>query len=683
MNQEIQKTDRQEILVVDDTPASLQFLTRILSDQGYRVRPASSGSLALRSVAVKAPDLILLDVKMPGMDGYEVCRHLKSDEQSREIPVIFISALKETSDKVKGFNAGGIDYMSKPFQPEEVLVRVRTHLRLRELSERLEQKVRERTAELTAANQQLWQEITERKRAEEERDRLLAQIQEQARRVQQIVDTVPEGVSLLDAGGQVILANPLGKKDLITLAGAQVGETIEYLGGRPLAELLTSPPKGLWHDVATDEQDFQVIARLIENGPTSGGWVLVVRDVTQQREFERRIQQQERLAAVGQLAAGIAHDFNNIMATIVLYAQMTMRVEELPVRIRERMKTIDRQAQHATRLIRQILDFSRRSVLERQPLDIALLLKEQIKLLERILPENMEIELVCGPDEASALLLDTSLFIVNADSTRMQQMLTNLAVNARDAMLEGGSLRIKLERIRVAERKAAPLPEMRTGEWVQVTVSDTGIGISPDVLPHIFDPFFTTKGPGEGSGLGLAQVHGIVMQHEGHIAVESQVGQGTVFSIYLPALPVYAPETPTLTMLDLPRGRGETILVVEDNDAARNALVESLEQLNYRVIEAANGREALATLEQRGSGIALVLSDVVMPEMGGVALLHALMDREINVSVVLLTGHPLEKEMENLRAQGMADWLSKPPDLQELAGVIDRAIRAGEAKDES
>jgi two-component system cell cycle sensor histidine kinase/response regulator CckA len=520
-----------------------------------------------------------------------------------------------------------------------------------------------------SAVQAAFVDITERKQAEAEREQLLLQIQEQVQRVQQIVDTVPEGVLLLDANRQAVLANPVGEKDLVTLARAKVGDTLTHLGDRPLDELLTSPPKGLWHEVATDGRNFQVLARSIEAGAAPSGWLLVIRDVTQQREVERRIHQQERLAAVGQLAAGIAHDFNNIMATIVLYAQMTAWMEGLPNTARERMETINQQAKHASSLIQQILDFSRRAVLERRPLDLAPLLKEHVKLLERTLLENIEIELDYEPGEHAAPL------IVNADPARMQQMVTNLALNARDAMPEGGILRIGLERIAVKPGESPLLPEMEPGEWVQMTVSDTGTGISSDVLPHIFEPFFTTKERGRGSGLGLAQVYGIVAQHEGRIDVETQVGKGTTITVYLPLRPS-EPST-AVSLRELPvtsMGRGETVLVVEDDTNVRKALVDSLEMLNYRALQAVNGQEALTTLEELGDEIGLVLSDVVMPRMGGVALFHALRERGLGVPVVLLTGHPLEKEMEDLRLQGLADWLPKPPGLERLAEVVARAL---------
>ncbi|MEE8391814.1 MAG: ATP-binding protein [Anaerolineae bacterium] len=520
------------------------------------------------------------------------------------------------------------------------------------------------------ARLQVATDITERKQAEEERERLLAQIQEQARQVQQIIVTVPEGVFLLDADGRVVLANPVAEQILLLLSDAKVGDTLTRLGDRPLAELLTSPPQGLWHEVKADERTFEVIARPMENGPEPEDWVLVINDVTREREIQQRIQQQERLAAVGQLAAGIAHDFNNVMATIVLYAQMTARTEGLSATIRERMATINQQAQHATKLTQQILDFARRAVLERRPMDLLLLLKEQVELLERTVPESIGIKLDYGSDD----------YTVHADPTRMQQMVMNLAVNARDAMPEGGSLRIGLERIRIEGRKAAPLPEMEPGEWVQVTVSDTGIGIPPDVLPRIYEPFFTTRAP-LGSGLGLAQVHGIVAQHEGYIDVKTQLGQGTTFIIYLPALLVHQPETPTRPAARLAKGEGQTILVVEDNAATRQALAESLELLDYQVLEASNGQQALTIFEQHtdkashdAGQIALVLSDVVMPGMGGIALFHTLREKCPRVQMVLLTGHPMEDELENLRAQGLSGWLLKPPSLEQLAEVVARAL---------
>jgi two-component system cell cycle sensor histidine kinase/response regulator CckA len=524
--------------------------------------------------------------------------------------------------------------------------------------------VRDAAGEIVGAIE-VTQDITARVRAEEERAQLLAQIQEQAQRVQQIMDTVPEGVFLLDTNHRVVLANPLGQKDLAALAGTGIGDPLTRLGDRPIEELLTSPPRGLWHEVTTDSRAFQVIARPIEDGAEPHGWVLVVRDMTKQREIERRIQQQERLAAVGQLAAGIAHDFNNIMAVITLYAGMSLRMPDLPAKVYERLDIIDEQARRASDLIQQILDFSRRAVLERRPMELVPFLKEQVRLLQRTLPESIKIDLTYGKDE----------YVVNADPTRMQQAIMNLATNARDAMPEGGRLHIELEQVRVKDRESAPLSDMEAGDWVRVTMADTGTGIPADVLPHIFDPFFTTKAPGLGTGLGLSQVYGTVRQHEGHIDVSTKAGEGTTFVLYLPALAPRHPEVLTSRAEPLAQGQEQTILVVEDDAAARKALVDSLELLNYKVLEATNGREALAVFEQHAHQIALVLSDVVMPEMGGRALLHALRERDPAVKVVLLTGHPLEGGgLDDLRAQGLEGWLLKPLSMEQLAQAMAQAL---------
>ncbi len=520
---------------------------------------------------------------------------------------------------------------------------------------------------------------------------LLNRTREQAQQVQEIIHTVPEGVLLLDTepannGWHVILANPIAEEYLQILANPRTGNVITHLGERALPELLTSPPRGLWHEIIIDKRRFEAIARPIEAGLTSSGWVLVIRDVTQEREIQQRVQQQERLAAVGQLAAGIAHDFNNIMATIVLYAQMLSRTSNLTAHDKEQLNTINQQAIYASNLIQQILDFSRQTAFKRSPLDLLPLLKEHVKLLERTLPENIKISLNYGAGE----------YIIHGNPTHIQQVLMNLAVNARDAMPAGGHLHIELQSLKIMDSSQAPLSEMSPGDWVKITVSDTGTGISADVLPHIYDPFFTTKASGQGSGLGLAQVYGIVGSHEGYIDVKSYVSEdddhtkGTTFMIYLPSRTREVDETTLPITSKLVTGHEETILVVEDNVATRTALVESLQVLNYKVLTAEDGEEALAIISDYENNlqasqrppIDLVLSDVVMPKMGGIALLHALQQQDSNVGVVLLTGHPMEKELERLQLQEstsmtpcLVGWLLKPPSLGQLAEAIAQGLK--------
>jgi two-component system, cell cycle sensor histidine kinase and response regulator CckA len=524
--------------------------------------------------------------------------------------------------------------------------------------------------------QSVGRDITLRKKFENDRESLLLQIQEQAQRVQQIIETVPEGVLLLDADLQLIVTNPAAEKILPALASSGSGEKLTHLGDEPLNEFLTSPPKGFWHALtiaSSPPVHFQIIARALEVGTSSGGWVLVIRDVTQQKTIEQYHQQQERLAAVGQLAAGIAHDFNNILGAITLYAQLAAQIEGAPPLVTERMDIIFDQAMQASELVRQILDFSRGSELERSPLDLVPILKEQTHLLQRTLPENIQITFNFGK------VFPPQSLTANIDPTRIQQAIMNLAINARDAMPLGGTLKIGLDHLTIAPNAPTPLPEMKSGDWLRITFTDSGEGISADVLPHIFNPFFTTKGPGQGTGLGLAQVYGIITAHDGVISVNTIVGEESTFSIYLPAVPAEKSKQNRLDLTALPQGQYETILVVEDNSAMRGALVEMLTNLRYRLIAVKNGTEALAIIQEAASPgsqtkIDLVLSDVVMPEIGGVALFNQIRTLKPEIKVILMTGHPMQTELEPLKQHGLVGWLPKPPDLNKLAQMIGVAL---------
>jgi PAS domain S-box-containing protein len=511
----------------------------------------------------------------------------------------------------------------------------------------------------------LHRDITKRMRAEKERELLLEQIKGQTQQLMAVINTVPDGVFVLDTDNRVLLANRVAKGDLAVLADVKVGDTLTYLGDRPLAELLASPPKGLWHEVAGDSRTFEVIARPMKGGLQSKGWVIVINDVTKARERQRRVQQQERLAAVGQLASGIAHDFNNILAVIVLYTEMALRLPDLPHELSERLRVIFNQANRGGSLIQQILDFSRRTLMEPCLMDLVPFMQDQVKMLKRTLPESIEISMTCDPGN----------YTINADPTRMEQAFLNLAINARDAMPEGGELRIGLKHLRIEESKRAPLPEMKVGEWIRVTVADTGEGIPTDEMPHLFEPFFTTKAPGNGTGLGLAQVYGIVKQHNGYIDVTSQVGKGTTFTIYVPAMDIQPLTEPLPESTELVHGNKETILVVEDEQATRQAIYEILESLNYRPLCASDGQKALALLNDDAETIDMLLSDMVMPKMGGMELYQQMLKMHLDIPLLLMTGYPLGKNTEILLDRNKVTWIQKPVNLQTLSNAIAKIIQ--------
>lgn len=511
-------------------------------------------------------------------------------------------------------------------------------------------------------------DISTRKENEKDRLQLLAEVREQAERVRQIIDAVPEGVLLLDEFGRVMLANPVGEKDLAILGGIQLGETLTHIGERPLAHFLTPPPRGQWHELTAGSRTFKLIARTIHRDLESSRWVLVINDITQEQETQRYQQAQEQLATVGQLAAGIAHDFNNIMGVISLYAQILQEIPNLSAKHQRFLVTIYDQARQAADLISQILDFSRRSVMELTSLDLLPFIKENVKLLERTLPESIAIK----------LLFDQNRYQVNADPTRVQQVLMNLAINARDAMPAGGTLTFSLSTISIDDGQVPPLPDMGVGDWVSLNVSDTGTGISPQHLPHMFEPFFTTKSPGKGTGLGLAQVYGIVKQHGGSLTVQSKEGEGSTFTIYLPLLssPDSSGKSFTITQ-NTPIG-AEVILLVEDNEAMRMTVHEALSGLGYQVINVNNGVEAIAYLAQTDTAVHLILSDLIMPTMGGAELFRALREQHHNAKILIMTGYPIATQENDLLRTKKVDWIQKPFDIASLAAKV-RAVLDNQA----
>jgi GAF domain-containing protein/ActR/RegA family two-component response regulator len=492
-----------------------------------------------------------------------------------------------------------------------------------------------------------------------ERLDLLAKTQEQARQMQQIMDTVPEGVILLDTDRRIQLANPAAWEYLRDLArGVKANELLMALDRHPIEKIL-QPEGDPWLVIESQAPAacvYEAAARPLENKAGRHGWVLVIRDITLERQNLARIQMQDRLATVGQLAAGIAHDFNNIMAAIVVYTDLLAMEPQLSKAGQDRLNTIQQQVQRATSLIRQILDFSRRSVMEQSELDLLPFIKELDRLLDRVLPENIQLELTYQPGS----------FLVKADPARLQQVFMNLALNARDAMPEGGKLHFTLQYLQLAPEVPLPLPDLIPGDWICLQVRDEGTGIDPEIMPHIFDPFFTTKPVGKGTGLGLAQVYGIIKQHGGSIGVTSQLGEGTTFSMYLPALPAHVEQVDSSRDAARISGDGQTVLLAEDDEVARDALLTLLEAHHYRVLAASNGKEALEFYEQEAEKIKLVVSDLVMPEMGGIALYKALRARNPDIKMLLITGHPLDSRDQDVLENGKLHWMQKPFSVQEF-----------------
>ncbi|RME98204.1 MAG: response regulator, partial [Chloroflexi bacterium] len=384
------------------------------------------------------------------------------------------------------------------------------------------------------------------------------------------------------------------------------------------------------------------------------------------KDTQQRIVQQERLAAVGQLAAGIAHDFNNILTSIIGFSTLLKSSPEMPPKFQTELTFIFDAGQRAARLVQQILDFSRKTIRQPETFDLVDFITEAVRFLRYTLPETIQVSHVLNSDRC----------MIYADRNQLHQLLTNLAINARDAMPSGGTLKIALSCTTLQPGSVAACPELPAGKWAILSVADTGTGIPPGILPRIYEPFFTTKPAGQGAGLGLSQVYGIVKQYGGCVDVASKWGRGTTFTIYLPLQQGREAPPEPLTAAEYPLGTGEFILLVEDDAAVRQACRAMLKQLNYQVFTAINGQDALTVFLKHRAEISLVLTDIVMPVMDGPALLKELKILAPEVNVVMMTGYPLMEKTSKFLEDGVFDWLHKPISFGQLAQVIHRALKS-------
>lgn len=390
--------------------------------------------------------------------------------------------------------------------------------------------------------------------------------------------------------------------------------------------------------------------------------VAAIRDISfriEAEEEKRRLQDQllhaQKMEAIGTLAGGLAHDFNNLLQAVQGYAELVLlrkRGDEPGYR---ELHEIIRAARKGTELTRQLLTFSRKVESELKPLDLNYAVEQIKELLARTIPKMIDIE----------LRLAGELKMVEADPTQIEQVLMNLAVNAKDAMPEGGKLLIETRNVTLDKRYCDTHLGAKPGEYVLLTVSDTGHGMDRETLEHIFEPFFTTKGVGRGTGLGLAMVYGIVKNHNGHIMCYSEIGLGTTFRIYLPTVEE-APEVPREREEHLTAGGAETILLVDDEEAVRELGKEMLETVGYRVLVASNGEEALALYAERMDEVALVILDLIMPAMGGKACAEALIRLNPRVKVLIASGYAVNGRLEETLRTGAKGFIAKPYELREI-----------------
>ncbi|HEX8393269.1 MAG TPA: PAS domain S-box protein [Longimicrobium sp.] len=493
-----------------------------------------------------------------------------------------------------------------------------------------------------------------------------------------VLEEISDAITLKDLNGRYLLVNPAAARIVGVPAGQMLGHRLEELRGEPVAHrvagsadrVIATGNAGTWEEAYDDRGRTRVIS--ITQSPyhdASGaltGVLTVTRDITEQRVLEEQFRQSQKMEAVGRLAGGIAHDFNNILMAVGGHVQLLLRRTPEEDATRWSLEEIKKGADRAAALTRQLLAFSRRQVLRPTVLDVNDVVRGVIPMLERLIGEDVELVASLEPD----------LGTVRADSAQLEQVLMNLAVNARDAMPEGGVLVISTQTAALTERDHDQYRYVVPGRYLLLTVTDTGHGMDAQTVERIFEPFFTTKEAGRGTGLGLATVYGIVKQSGGYVWADSIPGRATTFRVYLPftEMPQTVAEAPQPPLP--PRRGAETVLLAEDEPAVRMLIGAVLGDAGYTVLSAANGAEALSVAAAHPGPIHLLVSDVVMPEMGGPELARLLRAARPGTRVLFLSGYTEDAVRQRLPEGG---FVQKPVDPDELARRVRETLDESEA----
>ena len=703
------------ILIVEDSPTQAERLKYILEKNHYPYVCAHDGREAIAVMADRLPSLVISDIVMPEMDGYHLCRHLKQDPRSQDVPVILLTSLSDPIDVVKGLECGADNFIFKPYEEDYLLSRIsyilaNRHLRetentrmgveiyfagrrffitsdrlqilnlllstyetavernrelaharddLRLLNEHLEARVQERTAALRA-------EMAERQQAE-------AHVREQA----ELLNKARDAIVATDLEHRVTYWNASAERLYGWSAAEVLGRRVEDLGLGLTTERFNTAyaallARGEWrgdYTLRTKSGELRHIEATwslvfdAENRPRS---VLSIdTDVTEKKKLEAEILRAQRIESIGMLASGVAHDLNNALSPILMAAELLAADCKDPQDARL-LDMISAGAHRSADMVKQILTFARGSSDgQRSPVGVARLLREAGDLCRQTFPRNIEVRVAAAAD----------LWPVAGDVTQLHQVLLNLCVNARDAMPDGGVLSLAAENRPPASGDGVPAGDALAGPSLLLTVSDTGTGMAPDVLARIFEPFFTTKAADKGTGLGLSTVRTIVNNHGGFLRVDSAPGKGTVFSIGLPAEPVApAVAASVATPVAPPTGNGELVLVVDDEAAIRGITAQALETFGYRVLTAADGMQAVALCQQHRDELRLMVADLAMPVMDGVATVRAVHAVAPDVRIILASGAGASERADPAEGLTVHGRMTKPYRSDHLLALVHRVL---------
>jgi PAS domain S-box-containing protein len=697
--------EKQTILVVDDAPESLDLLSLVLSKAGYAVQLAESGEKALQLIAISQPDLILLDIQLLGIDGLEVCQRLKASTLTSSIPVILISGHSDFEKRIAGLNLGAADYINKPFQMEELRIRIKLQLSLRSNSLLLTQQAES----LREANQKLQQEIERRQSAEDElckiidrsersrlallsvledqkiveakKHSLLNVVQQEKCRLEALINSIADEVWFTDCNGKFTLVNSVAKREF-NLGGGEFDalslvKNLEILrsDGTPRPDEEVPVLRAIAGEVVRNLEEIvrtpatgELRYRLVNSNPVRDetgqiiGAVSVVRDITEarhneekQRQLEGQVRQSQKLEAIGQLSSGVAHDFNNLLGGIMGNTELLL-MEAAPGSSQIRhLESIVASCKRASTLTRQLLTFARKAPAEIRQIAVNEVIRQVVSIFGRTIDRRIEIV---------TELSGTPLFL-EGDQSLLENALLNLSINARDAMPDGGQVIFSTSSISLNTASVIGLVEIPEGMYVKISIEDTGSGIPKEVQTHIFEPFFTTKDLGKGTGLGLASVYGCVKQHNGFITLDSVVGRGTRFDIFLPLVNP-SENHKELEVAELVHGHG-TLLVIDDENVYHSILKEMFEMLGYEVVCYYDGITALKYYKEHYSTVDVIILDINMPKMNGAECYIQLKDINPDVQVIVASGYGDNDSNTVLLSEGVEAFVQKPFKISELS----------------
>jgi PAS domain S-box-containing protein len=700
--------EKQTILVVDDASESLELLSLVLSKAGYIVQLADSGEKALQMIVTSQPDLILLDIQLQGIDGLEVCQRLKSSRITSDIPVILISGHSDFEKRIAGLNLGAADYINKPFQMEELRIRIKLQLSLRSNSILLTQQ----TESLREANLKLQLEIERRQNAEDElckiidrsersrlallsvledqkiveakKHTLLNAVQQEKCRLEALINSIADEVWFTDRNGKFTLTNPVAQKafnlgsgeiDALLLAMSleifRPDGTPRPAEEAPVLRAIAGEVVKNFEEIVRTPATGELRYRLVNSNPVRDetghiiGAISVVRDITEarhnqekQRQLEEQVRQSQKLEAIGQLSSGVAHDFNNLLGGILGNTELLLM--EMPPGSSQiyHLESIVTSCKRASTLTRQLLTFARKAPAEIRSIAVNEVIRQVVSIFGRTIDRRIEI----------VTELSVTPLYLEGDQSLLENALLNIAINARDAMPDGGQVIFSTKSIYLTAGTVCGSVEIPEGSYVRISVEDTGSGIPKDVLIHIFEPFFTTKELGKGTGLGLASVYGCVKQHNGYITLDSVVGRGTRFDIYIPL--IEPPENKLeLEVTELIHGHG-LILVIDDENVYHSVLKEIFEILGYSVICYYDGLRALEYYKEHYSTVDVIILDINMPKMNGVECYSKLKAINPDVQVIVASGYGDNDANAALLSEGVMAFVLKPFKISELSAKV-------------